>query len=579
MSVYEGHGVTLHHGDCLDVLRSLPDCSVDSVVCDPPYALGFMGREWDTFGMDVGRGAQARSQRRAEVTPTGEGHSTSAGPYLASGVDSLRAAGAPFQRWCEAWATECLRVLKPGGYLISAGGSRTYHRMTCAVEDAGFEIRDCITWHFGSGFPKSRNVSLDLSRLPSCACDVPSELGTVDTLSPSGAIGAGVGAEAGSVPLAGLPADAARRVGAQVLAAPAFGGPDVDTIDEEVRRHGLPVVLRSAPVARPAQGQEVVGGIRVVEVNPEALRDEVMGEQSVNRSTVGTGTVAGDDVGGNVDPAAPLVLPLATAPGGVSGATEAAPVVLGHAASGAVGRGVGPTPELGAADDADMDAVPGAAHGAHSTAERLARCEACGGLRGEIPQGLGTALKPATEFFVVARKPIQGTVAANVLAWGTGALNIDWCRIGDTVETWPASRRQYASSGIQPGGGIDGTTHATGAAPSGRWPANVVLDETQAEALDEQSGDRPGDNPNRKPRQNTAEAHNRTVSMGRFTKDWTTTGHADTGGASRFFYVAKADASERPRLPKRSLRLRDDLTPEQVDHVRARLVEAGVQVD
>ena len=110
MSVYEGHGVTLHHADCLDVLRSLPDCSVDSVVCDPPYALGFMGREWDTFGMDVGRGAQARSQRRAEVTPTGEGHSTSAGPYLASGVDSLRAAGLPFQRWCEADATERPRV-------------------------------------------------------------------------------------------------------------------------------------------------------------------------------------------------------------------------------------------------------------------------------------------------------------------------------------------------------------------------------------------------------------------------------------------------------------------------------------
>ena len=220
---YQGHGVTLHHGDCLDVLRSLPDCSVDSVVTDPPYALGFMGREWDTFGMDVGRGAQARK---------------------------------PFQRWCEAWSRECLRVLKPGGHLISAGGSRTYHRMTCAIEDAGFEIRDCITWHFGSGFPKSRNVSLDLSRLPSCACDVPGELGTVDTLSPAGTIGAGVGAEAGSVPLAGLPTDAARRVGPQVLAAPAFGGPDVDTIDEEVRRQGLPVVLGSAPVARPAQGQE-----------------------------------------------------------------------------------------------------------------------------------------------------------------------------------------------------------------------------------------------------------------------------------------------------------------------------------
>ena len=141
------------------MLRSLPDCSVDSVVCDPPYALGFMGREWDTFGMDVGRGAQARSQRRAEVTPTGEGHSTSAGPYLASGVDSLRAAGLPFQRWCEAWATECLRVLKPGAHLLAFGGTRTWHRLACAVEDAGFEVRDSIAWMYGSGFPKSLDVS------------------------------------------------------------------------------------------------------------------------------------------------------------------------------------------------------------------------------------------------------------------------------------------------------------------------------------------------------------------------------------------------------------------------------------
>ena len=551
MSVYEGHGVTLHHADCLDVLRSLPDCSVDSVVCDPPYALGFMGREWDTFGMDVGRGAQARSQRRAEVTPTGEGHSTSAGPYLASGVDSLRAAGLPFQRWCEAWATECLRVLKPGGYLISAGGSRTYHRMTCGVEDAGFEIRDCITWHFGSGFPKSRNVSLDLSRLPSCACDVPGELGTVDTLSPAGAIGAGVGAEAGSVPLAGLPTDAARRVGPQVLAAPAFGGPNVDTIDEEVRRQGLPVVLGSAPVARPAQGQEVVGGIRVVEVDPEALRDEVVSEQSGNRATVCAGAVPSDDPSGHFRPASSLVLPLATAPGGVTRPAEAAPVVLGHAGSGAVGRGVGPTPELGAADDADVDAVSGARHGAHSTAERLARCEACGGLRGEIPQGLGTALKPATEFFVVARKPLVGTVAANVLTHGTGALNIGGCRVGDSGGGTSCSNRDASGKCLghnNAGRSTSGETRHGPEGSAGRWPANVVLDESQAAALDEQSGEASYNPPGRFGTQRVDSREQGSTNIGPRGEGDGIFGYGDRGGASRFFYVAKAPANERPRV-------------------------------
>ncbi len=109
--------------------------------------------------------------------------------------------------------------------------------------------------------------------------------------------------------------------------------------------------------------------------------------------------------------------------------------------------------------------------------------------------------------------------------------------------------------------------------PAGRWPANVVLDESQAEALDEQSGEsvsKAG---------GSSGTHFSAGDPGVPTPDRPRGGHTDTGGASRFFYVAKADASERPRLPKRSLRLRDDLTPEQVDHVRARLVEAGVQVD
>ena len=165
--------------------------------------------------------------------------------------------------------------------------------------------------------------------------------------------------------------------------------------------------------------------------------------------------------------------------------------------------------------------------------------------------GADASPSPAFEPVVVARKPLAGTVAANVLAHGTGALNIDGCRnaLRDDEDADALTARSGGVRGFADQY-VGGT--AKGAPPTdlskGRWPANVVLDETQAAALDEQSGDRPGDNPNRKPRQNTAEAHNRTVSMGRATEDWTTTGHADIGGASRFFYVAKADASERPRV-------------------------------
>jgi site-specific DNA-methyltransferase (adenine-specific) len=101
----------LHQGDCLDVLKTLADCSVDAIVTDPPYGLSFMGKRWD---------------------------------YDVPSVDI--------------WA-ECLRVLKPGGHLLAFAGTRTQHRMAVRIEDAGFEIRDMIAWVYGSGFPKSLDIS------------------------------------------------------------------------------------------------------------------------------------------------------------------------------------------------------------------------------------------------------------------------------------------------------------------------------------------------------------------------------------------------------------------------------------
>jgi DNA modification methylase len=433
VSVYEGHGVTLHHADCLDVLRSLPDCSVDSVVCDPPYALGFMGREWDTFGMDVGRGAQARSQRRAEVTPTGEGHSTSAGPYLASGVDSLRAAGLPFQRWCEAWATECLRVLKPGGHLLAFGGTRTWHRLACAVEDAGFEVRDSIAWLYGSGFPKSLDVSKAIDKRPGVGQHPEFALHLAERREAAGLSRADV---------------SERVVGTRTGACWNW------------EHHQFPEA-KWWPALRDLLDLD------------DAKWGPVIAE--AERQKIGTRTADR----------------LAVAPG--QGADRSA---------------------------VDLDITT------HATPDA------------ERWQGWGTALKPAFEPVVVARKPLIGTVAANVLAHGTGALNVDGCRVEGDVPSVPQPVYGVRDDGVTDFGSGVGRNGQMSSAPGGRWPANVVLDESQAEALDEQSG--------------TTQARIGKPRGADSGEGWgmTATGaeYDDLGGASRFFYVAKADASERPRV-------------------------------
>lgn len=131
---------TLHLGDCLESLRAMPDCSVDSIVTDPPYGLTNHG------GGPGGKGSDnAYSRAKAGASRGGfMGHKWD------SDVPSV-----------DVWF-ECLRVLKPGGHLLAFAGTRTQHRMAVRIEDAGFEIRDMIAWVYGSGFPKSRNISNDM---------------------------------------------------------------------------------------------------------------------------------------------------------------------------------------------------------------------------------------------------------------------------------------------------------------------------------------------------------------------------------------------------------------------------------
>ena len=97
------------HGDCLEEMRKMESNSISAIVTDPPYGLHFMGKEWDADLPDH-----------------------------------------------DIWK-EALRIAKPGSFLLSFGGTRTYHRLTCAIEDAGWEIRDCLMWLYGNGFPKSHN--------------------------------------------------------------------------------------------------------------------------------------------------------------------------------------------------------------------------------------------------------------------------------------------------------------------------------------------------------------------------------------------------------------------------------------
>lgn len=324
---YADGAVTLWHGDCLDVLQELSDASVDAVVTDPPYGLGFMGHEWDQpgeFGA-LRRAGIREPMHRRDREARRETKSLGPGRDKAGQVGSYDLSldgNALFGQWCQAWATECLRVLKPGGHLLAFGGSRTWHRLAAGVEDAGFEIRDSIAWLYGSGFPKSRNL------------------------------------------------------------------------------------------------------------------------------------------------------------------------------------------------DGDW-------------------------------QGWGTALKPAFEPVVVARKPFAGTVAANVHEHGTGALNIDGCRIPttDALSGSGGAPLKFGGANARP---FHETAEARGANPhdGGRWPANVILDESQAAALDEQSGVlTSGANPTRRGSDKFRDAYGEFAGQ----EDCTPARGATSGGASRFFYVAKAAAAERPR--------------------------------
>lgn len=464
--------VVLHHGDCVEVMAGLDAESVDAVVTDPPYGLGFMGKEWDALG-------DHRPPEGAAVENRGHLAGRGRGIVARHRARFLGSENRQAQEWHQAWAAEALRVLKPGGHLLAFGGTRTYHRLTSAIEDAGFEIRDCLSYLYGSGFPKSHNPGCR------CVCDATTEHDLRD------------------VPDADVPTaeGSARRARPVLLAGVSESGPPAD---------GL------MPAA---------GGAGVAERLMEGRGHAQAGEGQLRRGAAcpGAGVGSADGEVGRLHSGAPAG----------DGADDRAAAVADRGGASPGPRPVEQRPvEPGAlADERGAQAGGG-----------WPVCERCG-----LPVGLGSALKPAWEPVVVARKPLIGTVVKNVVAYGTGALNIDGCRIWMSVEDRAVvDVRSGADDGQRDGIYHDGVGRRSEgvrftSAPGGRWPANVVLDEAAAQMLDDTVGERPSGA--RRPGDYGGVGTGPIYGEGGVT-------HlpgieANTGGPSRFFYTAKASTAER----------------------------------
>ncbi len=410
---YEDAGLRLWHGSNLDLLPTFEDASFDSIVTDPPYELGFMGKGWDSSG-------------------------------IAYNVDVWR---------------ECLRVLKPGGHLLAFGGSRTWHRIAVAIEDAGFEVRDSIAWLYGSGFPKSMNVAKAIDKIRDDVEDVRA---------------------------------VCRWLRARIEEHPTW---TVRTLAESFGFHPRMVEHWAA---RDTDSQPSLPTLSQWDALREAVGFDAEMDDEVARLNMRKGEFGEEWASRDV---------------------------------------VGVVEEWKDRTNYALTSRDGLKRG--STKNPLA----------EPWEGWGTALKPAFEPIVVARKPFRGTVAANVLAHATGAINIEATRTPMSQPDRDAARvpMRGASPAKITTPAERGAEHFE-PATAGRWPTNVLLERSQAEALDAQTGVLTSG----KLAAHHSRAPKESGILGAFGSVEGERGYGDSGGASRYFptfrYEAKAPASERPNV-------------------------------
>lgn len=385
--------MTIHVGCCLELMGTLAECSVDSVVTDPPYGLGFMGKEWD------------------------------------HGVPGV-------QFWVEA-----LRVAKPGAYLLAFGGTRTFHRLMCAIEDAGWEIRDTVMWVYGSGFPKSLDVS--------------------------------------------------------------------KAIDKQGGGEGMPENARKAFATELREKRELAGVSRTELASWFPQYSEVT--KNWERQDVGFRVPREPDYQVLVDR-------------------------LGVSESWRLRVQAEDKRRLVAENLQDRRGDETVIGLGHSGKEWESTTEAA-----KLWSGWGTALKPAWEPIIVARKPLIGTVAKNVQEYGAGGLNIDGCRVptGDVLTGSGSAPLKHGGENSRPFH-ENAVARGCNQSPLGRFPANLIhdgSDEVLAVFPQRVGMSGGGATDNRKTGNETIPDFNRKPSSPFI--------RGDDGSAARFFYCAKASKSDR----------------------------------
>ncbi len=454
-------------GDMRERLRELPDSSVDSCVCDPPYHLTSIVKRFAKVS-DLDREV-------AKKTP----HRRTSSGFMGQQWDGGDVAFQP-----DTWA-EVLRVLKPGGHLLAFSGTRTVHRMVCAIEDAGFEIRDSIAWIYGSGFAKSHN----LKRNPICACnsnanplpqshDKPTTEHNVRPLRDSNlSTGFNLGDQCGQV------------------------------LQPSLSEQSPPERGAARTQSQSGDGEQPGVEGRLLHRAGEGLSDDPeprASESEAKRICFGTHPGGREDVGSPVG----------------------------------AGRGGPPSGSQQSEQRPDeledlrqpQRALAGTSYAGHG------QCSHCGQLKAEY-EGFGSALKPALEPICLARKPLsEKSIAANVLRWGTGAINVDGCRV--EAQGRPAIDATARTTPSQ--FGAMGGSKAIGSTDLGRWPANLVHDSS-----DEVLAGFPESNV-QKTRSNPDKESVTDQVFGFKNKQKNGAEYlGDSGSAARFFYTAKADQAER----------------------------------
>lgn len=388
----------VEHGSCLDIMKTLPDNSIDAVVCDPPYGLG---KQPDVVEL-------------MECWLRGDQYDPGGGGFMGRKWDSF-VPGPHYWR-------EAMRVLKPGGHMLVFAGTRTVDLMGLSIRMAGGQVRDSIAWCMGSGFPKSLNL-----KGVGCVCEEPKE----------------------------IPKHKLRSLSGTNLQAAVPTETQCGKVLQPVLSQQDPSVNRNARTESEATGTK--------EPCLEGRSNDIQEEGELQERSVCSLPGCSDENG----PQGRLC----------NGASVACCPEDGSSAPEDGGRSSRkPRPNRQSSKQSGIVAE----QSQPQTSRAWPLCGRCN--QPIIPSGIGTALKPAHEPILLVRKPLIGTVVANVLEYGTGGINIDGCRVAHASSADKAAHDAQVQAIKSRGGSMEGSwknssdlSGASDVSDAGRWPPNLLL--------------------------------------------------------------------------------------------------------